>query len=89
MAKRIPPTINEIVTRFDEKKRVYVSAAEQTALIKHLRACTAVHVSFRKLCYDFVTCGLFSRQDNLRERANKTIGDLQKLERIDDEESNV
>jgi len=85
MARNSPPMVNEIIAKFDEKKTAKVSAAEQTALIKHLRACTAAHVKFRKLCYDFVSFGLSKQQPNLRERANKIIGELQKLEKIDDE----
>jgi len=82
MARRYPPTISEVIANFDEKKRVYISAAEQTALIKHLRACSAVREKTRRLCYEFVTCGLFTHQENLKKRANKMIGELQTIEKI-------
>ena len=82
MARRYPPTISEVIANFDEKKRVYISAAEQTALIKHLRICSVACEKTRKLCYEFVTCGLFTRQENLRKRANKLIGELQKIEKV-------
>jgi hypothetical protein len=87
MAKKQHYTVSGIIDRLAEEARlVSLTIPERKVLAKHLKACSAAHDKCRKLCYDFVSCGMFYNQHNLVKRANKLIGKIQQIEKVRDVE---